>query len=115
MPAERLDGVIHQQTRLQILAALYRNGRVSFTDLRDGLRLTGGNVATHTARLEEAGYLRSERALTRSGFEVQYVLTARGSDAFESYLAELRAMLEAAGVDGFPRKQAGGPSATEPS
>lgn len=115
MPVERLDPVIHQQTRLQILAALYRNGRASFTDLRDGLELTAGNLATHVARLEEAGYVRGERALTRDGFEARYVLTERGAAAFDAYLAELRAMLAAAGVAGLPQKQSRDTSPTDPS
>jgi DNA-binding MarR family transcriptional regulator len=102
VPPERLDEVIHQQTRLRILAALHRNGRASFTDLRDGLELTAGNVATHTARLEEAGYIRSERALTGAGFEAQFVITERGADAFVAYLADLRSLLSTAGLDGFP-------------
>lgn len=106
MPPERLDPVIHQQTRLQILAALHRNTRASFTDLRDGLALTGGNLATHTARLEEAGYVRSERVLTRAGFEMQFVITPAGADAFARYLAELRGMLLGEDVDaGLPQKQ----------
>lgn len=107
MPAERLDPIIHQQVRLQILSALYRNRRASFTDLRDGLQLTGGNLVSHAARLEEAGYVRSERALTDGGFEAQYVITPAGESAFLAYLASLREMLQEAGVDaaGPSRKQ----------
>lgn len=115
MTLDRLDPVIHQQTRLQIIAALYRNRRASFTDLRDGLNLTAGNLASHAARLEEAGYVQSRRVLTSAGFEAQYAITERGIDAFAGYLAALRAMLSDVGRDalGLPDKQTAGPTASD--
>lgn len=91
-----LDPVLHQPTRLQIMSALYRNRRASFTDLRDGLGLTPGNLASHAAKLEEAGYIRSGRVLVDLSFEVNYVLTDRGLEAFRAYLATLRRVIEAA-------------------
>lgn len=96
--APELDPVIHQATRLRILALLYRNRIASFTDLRDGLGLTPGNLASHTARLEEAGYVKSGRVLVDLSFEVQYKLTDAGSAAFRAYLATLQGLLEEAGL-----------------
>ena len=94
--APPLDPLLHQPTRLQIMSALYRNGQVSFTDLRDGLHLTPGNLASHAARLEAAGYLRSGRVLVDLSFEVNYRLTDEGLVAFRAYLAALRSVLEEA-------------------
>ena len=102
-----LDPVIHQPTRLQMLAMLYRNRQASFTDLRDGLGLTPGNLASHAARLEEAGYIRSGRVLVDLSFEVTYVLTDLGLAAFRAYLAALRRVIaeaEAAPSEEGPRE-----------
>ncbi|HEV8360986.1 MAG TPA: transcriptional regulator [Candidatus Thermoplasmatota archaeon] len=105
-----LDPLLHQPTRLQIMTALYRNRQVSFTDLRDGLALTPGNLASHTAKLEEAGYLKSGRVLVDLSFEVHYRITERGLEAFRGYMAALQEIVRGAGLaegpagDALPRK-----------
>lgn len=92
-----LDPVIHQATRLRIMAALFRNREATFTALRDGLGLTDGNLGSHAAALEKAGYLESRRALSATlSFEVRYRITAAGSAAFVAYTEELRALLAGA-------------------
>ena len=88
-----LDPMLHQPTRLQIMTALFRNRQVSFTDLRDGLDLTPGNLASHAARLEEAGYLKRGRVLVDLSFEVHYRITEQGLTAFRTYLATLQALV----------------------
>ena len=93
-----LDPVIHQATRLRIMAALQRNREATFTGLRDGLGLTDGNLASHAARLEEAGYLESRRALAGLGFELRYRITPRGDAAFRGYVEALQDLLGGAGA-----------------
>ena len=101
--APPLDPVIHQATRLRILAALYRNREASFTSLRDGLGLTDGNLASHAQRLEAAGYVTSGRVLSNLSFEVRYRITPKGSDAFRAYLDGLKALLaEVEGAEAPP-------------
>ena len=53
----RLDPVIHERTRLSILTAIFtgRAQNCSFSDLRDTLSLTDGNLLTHLRTLEDAG------------------------------------------------------------
>ncbi len=98
-----LDPVIHQQSRLQILAVLYRNGRASFTDLRDGIGLTAGNLASHATRLEEKGYIRAMRRLSGAGLEAQYAITRDGCVAFEAYLESLVGLVETATGNPLPK------------
>jgi len=90
-----LDPIIHQPTRLHIMAALFRNRQMSFTDLRDGLGLTPGNLGAHVEKLEEAGYVKSRRVIVDLAFELHYRVTDEGLDAFRAYLAELRGFLGA--------------------
>lgn len=117
MPPE-LDALIHQRTRLSILAALHRNRQASFTDLRDGLDLTGGNLKSHADKLEDAGYIESFRALVGTEFETRYRITDEGSEAFQDYLEDLESLLEGPevdaaepdGVEGKPSRRDPGPA-----
>jgi DNA-binding MarR family transcriptional regulator len=92
----RLDPVIHQATRLEMLALLHRNRQASFTELRDRLGLTPGNLASHAAKLEDAGYIRTGRLLVDLTFEVHYRITDEGIAAFRAYLAALQQLLQEA-------------------
>ncbi|MEA3200705.1 MAG: hypothetical protein QOE90_2133 [Thermoplasmata archaeon] len=99
-----LDPVIHQATRLRIMAALQRNREASFTGLRDALGLTDGNLASHATALEKAGYLESRRVLSALHFELRYRITPKGDAAFRAYAEELLALLGHEG--GGPRPNA---------
>lgn len=81
--------VIHQPTRLRILALVCRHRDVGFADVRDHLGLTDGNLGSHTVRLEEAGFLESRRSLGRTGVMVRYRPTSEGDAAMERYRAWL--------------------------
>lgn len=91
------DPLIHQRTRLRIMTVLYRNRQVPFTELRDALGLTDGNLASHAGKLEEAGYLEARRVLEGTGFELRYVVTDAGTEAYRDYLDTLRDLLEEIG------------------
>jgi DNA-binding MarR family transcriptional regulator len=88
-----LDAVIHQATRLRIMAALHRNREAPAVALRDALGLTDGNLASHAQRLEAAGYVQTRRVLTTRGFEVRMRITPEGSRAFRAYVEALRVLL----------------------
>lgn len=90
-----LDPVLHQPQRLRIMAALQRNRQANFTSLREGLGLTAGNLHSHIAKLEEAGYITSGRTIVNARFELRYRITAAGDAAFNAYVDALKAILKA--------------------
>ncbi len=92
-----MNPIIHQPTRLRMMGLLYKHRDLGFTTVRDQLGLTDGNVATHAKKLEEAGYMEARRVLHRSGFEMRYQITPKGSLEFRAYLRELQAFLDASG------------------
>ncbi len=100
MALPTLDPVIHQPTRLRIMALLYRNRVAAFTWVRDTLGLTDGNLDTHAAKLEGAGYVKRGRALDLGGFQVKIKITPEGDAAFRAYLEGLRAYLDLEGASG---------------
>lgn len=89
-----LDPVIHQATRLCIMAFLSRTQDAPFTLVRDNLGLTDGNLGKHAGRLERAGYIQLKKVLTPSGFRVRLRLTSKGVAAFRSYRQAILAYLQ---------------------
>jgi DNA-binding MarR family transcriptional regulator len=56
-PFLQLDRVIHEKGRLTIMSMLAASPELSFTELRDGLGMTDGNLTTHIRTLQQSGYL----------------------------------------------------------
>ncbi|MCX8066968.1 MAG: transcriptional regulator [Anaerolineae bacterium] len=87
-----LDPVIHQPTRLRIMAALVslnEGDKADFIFLRDLLGLTDGNLSVHLQRLEEAGYVRIEKAFIGRRPKTWVWATAEGRTAFAAYVDAL--------------------------
>lgn len=93
---EPLDPLIHVPARLRILvtlAALNEGDTLSFTRLQAMLDLTPGNLITHLRKLEDAGYLTSEKTGDGAGSTTTVALTTRGRAALEAYTETLRNLL----------------------
>ncbi len=85
----KLEDVIHVKGRLAIMSLLAATESLAFTELRDALRLTDGNLAAHLHALERAGYARL-RKLARPVKPVTTIsLTTAGRHAFSRYLEGL--------------------------
>lgn len=91
------DEVIHQSTRLRIAAALNALGTremMEFGQLRKMLDMTDGNLATHLAALEKAGYVEVAKDFVGRKPRTRIALTARGRGALRQHVAYLRSVLE---------------------
>ena len=96
MTVEELDPLIHVTARLRIvatLAALPDGDNLSFTRLQDMIRLTPGNLITHLRKLEEAGYVDTEKTGNGAASLTTVALTKRGRAALEEYTTALRDLL----------------------
>jgi DNA-binding transcriptional ArsR family regulator len=92
---QRLDQVIHDRTRLAILAALAGSETLSFTDLKAITGTTDGNLSVHARRLEDAGYVLCEKTFAGRTPRTEYRLSAAGRRAFEKYLDHMDALIRA--------------------
>lgn len=92
---QRLDRVIHDRTRLAVLAALAANEALAFTDLRELTGTTDGNLSVHARRLEDAGYVQCEKSFAGRLPRTEYRLTAAGRRALETYLDHMDALIKA--------------------
>jgi len=90
-----LDRLIHERVRLGIVAALAVNGALSFSELKEILDATDGNLSTHARRLEEAGYIVCSKEFDGRASRTEYSLTDVGREEFESYLEHMEALIRA--------------------
>jgi len=90
-----LDRVIHEPARLSIVAVLYAVREADFLYLQRETGLTKGNLSSHLARLEEAGYLAMEKTYKGKLPLTLLTLTTQGRAAFERYRQTLRQALSA--------------------
>jgi DNA-binding MarR family transcriptional regulator len=80
-----LDKVIHERSRLRILAFLASSasGEIGFTELRDALGFTAGNLSVQLKTLEEAGYLKIDKRFVANKSYTGLRLTPKGESALD--------------------------------
>ncbi len=90
-----LDKVIHERARLRVLTYLASSAQVEtgFTELRDELGFSSGNLSVQLKTLEAAGYLRIEKRFVRNKSFTGVSLTVDGHRALSAYLAELEVII----------------------
>ena len=93
--ALELDRLIHERVRLGIVSSLAVNGSLSFTDLRDLLGITDGNLKSHASKLEDAGYIVCSKSYERRNQKTKYNLTSTGHKELLSYLSHMEAIIQA--------------------
>ena len=96
MTSDALDPLIHAPARLRIvvtLANLPEGDELSFPRLQEMLELTPGNLITHLRKLEEGGYVTTEKTGHGIWSKTTVTLTNRGRAALDAYTAALRDLL----------------------
>ena len=89
-----LDRVIHEPSRLAVLAVLSVVDEADFLYLLRETGLTKGNLTVHLSRLEEAGYIRIEKTFAGKVPRTICSLTEHGRAAFAAYRSSLRAVTD---------------------
>ncbi len=90
-----LDRLIHERVRLGIVSALAVNGSLTFTDLKELLGATDGNLSAHARRLEDAGYVTCEKSFEGRMPRTEYALTEVGRRELQHYLDHMEAIIQA--------------------
>lgn len=88
-PFLQLDRVIHEKGRLAIMSMLAATPELSFTELRDALGMTDGNLTTHIKTLQQAGYLSVTKSYQKNRPLTTCSLTEPGRRAFGDYISLL--------------------------
>ena len=94
-PATSLDRLIHERTRLAIVSALAVNDSLTFSELKQLLGASDGNLSVHARKLEDAGYIACTKSFANRLPKTEYRLTAPGRRALEKYLDHMEALIRA--------------------
>jgi DNA-binding MarR family transcriptional regulator len=93
-PTRDLDDVVHQRSRLGILATLSEGSRVQFGYLQQTLGLTDGNLSRHLQTLAEAGYVQIDKGYQGNRPRTWIQITPAGRKALRAEIALLRALVD---------------------
>lgn len=91
----QLDRLIHERLRLGIVSALAASVSLTFSQLKQLLGTTDGNLSVHARKLEEAGYVQCDKGFEGRIPKSTYRLTAQGRRALEKYLEHMEALVRA--------------------
>ncbi len=87
------DRMVHEPGRLAILVVLNAVEEADFLFLMDQTGLTKGNLSSHTAKLETAGYIEIEKAFVGKVPRTVYRLTNNGAEALSAYRQHMTGVL----------------------
>ena len=90
----QLDRVIHEKGRLAIMSMLAAAPELSFTEMRDTLKMTDGNLTTHIRTLQEAGYVSITKSFHNNRPLTTCSLTSAGKKAFTNYINLLESIIQ---------------------
>jgi DNA-binding MarR family transcriptional regulator len=92
-----IDPVIHSPTRLMVMTYLYLVENIDYVYLKRVTGLSWGNLSKHLTKLEEAGYVGTEKIFENKKPKTTIWLTETGREAFIKYKDNLQQVF-----DGLP-------------
>ena len=93
-PLLNLDRVIHEKGRMAIMSLLAASPELAFTEMRDTLNMTDGNLSVHLRTLQEAGYVAVTKTYQEKRSLTTCSLTPAGRDSFARYIDLLSQIVE---------------------
>lgn len=97
VPYERLERHFHEPVRLAILSQLVNSPEpLPFTELKDSLELTFGNLDRHLKVLTDAGIIEVAKESGKGRPRTLISISQRGREDFVSYLESLEQILKTA-------------------
>ena len=93
---QQLDRVIHEKNRMAIMSLLAAAREMSFTEMRDALDMTDGNLITHIRTLQKTGYISVAKSYHDNRPLTTCRLTGDGKNAFAGYVNLLESIVKQA-------------------
>ncbi|WP_317622713.1 transcriptional regulator [Pseudohongiella sp. O18] len=93
--AGQLDNLIHERSRLAIISTLAVHDCLSFSELKELLELSDGNLSVQARKLEEAGYLSCHKQFVGRTPRTEFTLTDTGRTALKRYVSHMEALIRA--------------------
>ncbi len=93
--AREFDRLVYERVRLGMLSALAVNPALTFSELKQLLETSDGNLSVHARKLEDAGYVSCKKTFEDRHPKTEYRLTAKGRQALSRYLDHMEALIQA--------------------
>ena len=92
-PIENLNKAFDSRVRLGIMGALMVNEEVNFNTLKDLIKVTDGNLASHLKALEEIQFIKVKKGFIGRKTNTNYAITKAGEKAFKTHIDALEKMI----------------------
>lgn len=89
-----VDRLIHEPSRLIIIAQLYVVQSADFLFLQNQTQMTPGNLSAHLSKLEDAGYVEVTKEFIERKPHTALALTKKGRAAFKEYRRKVKQFIE---------------------
>jgi DNA-binding transcriptional ArsR family regulator len=89
-----VDRLIHEPSRLMIVAILSAVQAADFLYLQKQTNLSKGNLSSHLSKLEEAGYICIEKTYRGKIPLTLCSLSPQGKQAFEAYRQQMKQFVD---------------------
>lgn len=96
-PIENLNKLFDSRIRLGIMSALMVNSTINFNELKELIKVTDGNLASHLKALEENGYVKVHKGFIGRKTNTTYAVTKTGEKAFKNHIDALEHMIKLIG------------------
>jgi DNA-binding MarR family transcriptional regulator len=90
---QNINKAFDHRIRLGIMSVLMVNESADFTELRELLGVTDGNLASHTKALESENYIRIEKQFIGKKPNTSYIATKEGKKAFQEHIDALEKLI----------------------
>ena len=91
---DNIDPLIHEPSRLMIMAQLYVVQSADFLFLQRQTQMTPGNLSAHLSKLEDAGYVEITKEFIERKPHTALALTKKGRAAFKQYRRDIKQIAE---------------------
>jgi DNA-binding MarR family transcriptional regulator len=88
-----LDPLVHAPARLMVMTYLYVVEQIDYVYLHRVSGLSWGNLSKHLRKLEEAGYLETEKTFEDKKPKTSIRLTDKGRRAYREYKDSIQEVL----------------------
>jgi DNA-binding MarR family transcriptional regulator len=92
-----IDDIIHGRLRLGVVAYLSAVDSALFSEVRDKVGATDGNLSAHLRKLEDGGYVLVEKSFVNRKPQTRLSLTPVGRKAWGLWLDRMEALRQASG------------------
>lgn len=91
---KELDPLLHSQLRLAVISLLVGLDEAEFVYLKEKTKASAGNLSLQIDKLKVAGYIKVKKGFKRKYPVTICKITPKGFNAFEEYVANIKAYIK---------------------